>query len=116
MTCGACSRKVPEGSRFCIYCGASLRAGSARSRAGEDLHLPILYAMVVALVIAVVFPPWESPAGEPPEFLGFHFILDVPTSTRGGTGIVSRLLLTVEVMTIGVAGLYFAWLFRGKGR
>jgi hypothetical protein len=72
--------------------------------------------MAVLLVLAVLFPPWEAPPGTPPEFLGFHFVLDAPASPSGGpgTGVISRLLLTVEVVTVAVGGLYFSWLFRKK--
>jgi len=115
MQCPSCGHRMEPEARFCNHCGAALR-GRSDGHAGEDLNLPILYVMVAVLIAALLVPPWESPAGEPAEFLGFHFILDAPSSARGGAGIVSRLLLTVEVTTIAVAGLYFSWLFRGKGR
>ena len=83
----------------------------------DDMNLPILYGMVAALIAAVLFPPWETPPGQPPAFLGFHFIL-VPSAGDGmaqeDAGVISRLLLTIELVTIAVAGLYFAWLFRKK--
>ena len=81
------------------------------------MNLPILYGMVAGLIAAVLFPPWETPPGQPPAFLGFHFILTPPASggmAQGDAGVISRLLLTIELVTIAVAGLYFAWLFRKK--
>lgn len=83
----------------------------------DDMNLPILYGMVAGLIAAVLFPPWETLPGQPPAFLGFHFILS-PSASDGmaqeGAGVISRLLLTIELVTIAVAGLYFAWLFRKK--
>jgi hypothetical protein len=66
--------------------------------------------MVAALVLAVLFPPWETPPTEQPEFLGIHFILTPPTPDA----IVSRMLLTIELVTITIAGLYGSFLFRRK--
>lgn len=80
------------------------------------MNLPILYGMVASLILALLFPPWETPPGLPPAFLGFHFFWDPPASSEGGaTAVVSRLLLTIELVTIAVAGLYFSWLFRDRG-
>ena len=79
------------------------------------MSLPILYVMVALLGLALLFPPFESPPGQPPEFLGFHFLLGPPDSGTAGSGVVSRLLLTIELVTIAVAGLYLSWLFRKKG-
>jgi hypothetical protein len=79
------------------------------------MSLPALYFMVTGLVLALLFPPWETPPGQPPEFLGFHFILSPPDSGTAGSGVVSHLLLTIELVTIAVAGLYFSWLLRKKG-
>lgn len=77
------------------------------------MSLPILYAMVAALILALLFPPWEAPPGLPPAFLGFHFFWDPPAPLEGDAmPVVSRFLLTIELVTIAVAGLYFAWLFR----
>nr|MBI3614241.1 hypothetical protein [Nitrospirota bacterium] len=75
------------------------------------MNLPVLYAMVALLILAGLFPPWETPPGHPPEFLGFHFIL---SGTEASGGVVSRLLLTIELVTIAVAGLYGSWLLRKK--
>jgi hypothetical protein len=66
--------------------------------------------MVAALVLAFLFPPWETPLPQEPEFLGLHFVLSPPTSDA----IVSRLLLTIELVTIAIAGLYASFLFRSK--
>lgn len=82
-------------------------------RGHEELNLSILYGMVLFLILAIIVPPWETPPGQPPEFLGFHFILSPPPA-GSASGIISRLLLTIELVTIGVAGLYFSWLFRRK--
>ena len=79
------------------------------------MNMTVLFVMVAALILAVVFPPWETPPGRPPEFLGFHFILNPPQAgANEGSGIISRLLITIELVTIAVAGLYFSWLFRKK--
>jgi hypothetical protein len=83
----------------------------------DDMNLPILYAMAAGLIVAGLCPPWETPPGRPPEFLGFHFILNPPESNGGAqhdAGVISRLLLTIELVTIAVAGMYFSWLFRKK--
>jgi hypothetical protein len=82
-------------------------------REREEMNVSILYGMVAVLVLVLILPPWETPAGRTPEFLGFHFFLSPPDS-GSGTGVVSRMLLTVEVVTVAVAGLYFSWLFRRK--
>ncbi|MBM4133895.1 MAG: zinc ribbon domain-containing protein [Nitrospira sp.] len=118
MNCPACGQALPPTSRFCIGCGKPV-AGPfvtpdriARTRLeAEDMNLPALYAMAALLILAGLFPPWESQPGHPPEFLGFHFILSGKAVTGG---IVSRLLLTIELVTIAVAGLYCAWLLRKK--
>jgi len=66
--------------------------------------------MVAMLVLAILFPPWETPSSKAPEFLGLHFILSPPTPDA----IMSRLLLTIELVTIAIAGLYGSFLFRHK--
>jgi hypothetical protein len=66
--------------------------------------------MVAVLVLAGLFPPWETPADQSPEFLGFHFVLAPPTSDAA----VSRMLLTIELTTITIAGLYAALLLRKR--
>ena len=116
MRCQTCRHDVSEGSRFCTYCGTAVGLSRPVDRQTEEMNLPVLYGMALFLVLAVLFPPWETPPGTPPEFLGFHFILDAPASLSGGParGVISRILLTVEVVTVAVGGLYFAWLFRKK--
>ena len=66
--------------------------------------------MVVVLALALLFPPWETPPSLAPEFLGMHFIFSPPTPEA----IVSRLLLTIELVTIAIAGLYGSFLFRNR--
>lgn len=108
---------MPEINRFCTHCGqrldsthpaATTPGGPAPSP--EQLNINVLYAMVVALVLAVLFPPWETPPSQTPEFLGMHFLLSPPISDA----VVSRMLLTIELVTITIAGLYGAFLFRRK--
>lgn len=74
------------------------------------MNMPALYAMAGALVLALLFPPWEAPPGQPPEFLGFHFYWSPPEPDA----VVSRLILTIELTTIAMAGLYASWLLRKK--
>ncbi len=66
--------------------------------------------MIGLLILAVVIPPWETPPDQPPAFLGFGYLWTPPTPDA----VVSRMLLTIEVTTLGVAGLYCSWLFRKK--
>jgi hypothetical protein len=81
-----------------------------RATPPDQLNLPILYGMVVALVLALLFPPWETPPSQTPEFLGMHFILSPPSPEA----VVSRMLVTIELVTIAIAGMYGAFLFRNK--
>jgi hypothetical protein len=113
--CPACSRPQPEINRFCIQCGGQLGSNShvsatsrPNSSAPEQLNLSVLYGMVVVLILAVLFPPWETPPAQTPEFLGMYFILSPPAPEA----IVSRMLLTIELVTIAIAGMYGAFLFR----
>lgn len=76
------------------------------------MNIQVLYIMVAVLLAALVMPPWETPPGQTPEFLGFHFYWDPPEPDA----VVSRLLMTIELTTIGVAGLYFSWLLRKKSK
>ncbi len=119
QVCSSCKQSQPEINRFCIYCGQQLgatadaclpRRPSASPR--DDLNLSVLYGMVVVLILALLFPPWETPPDQPPEFLGLHFILSPPAPEA----VVSRMLLTIELVTIGIAGMYGAFLFRNKPR
>jgi len=110
MNCPACGHPLSPFSRFCTHCGRSVAAPSS---ATEDMNLPVLYAMVALLILAGLCPPWESAPGQPPEFLGFHFLVG-GADTSGG--VVSRLLLTIELVTIAAGGLYGSWLLRKKPR
>jgi hypothetical protein len=118
--CRFCGQDLEEAARFCIRCGKPVAASLLSPETGpetEEMSMPALYVMVAGLVLALLFPPWETPPGQPPEFLGFHFFLSPPDSgTTGstGSGVVSRLLLTIELVTIAVAGLYVSWLFRKR--
>ena len=46
----------------------------------------------------------------PPAYLGMHFILSPPEPEA----VVSRILQTVELVTLAIGGMYLAWLFREK--
>ena len=120
--CPSCRRELPEISRYCSQCGQRLHADSVEphptppapkapppSEPGQ-LNIEILYGMVATLALALLFPPWETPPSQAPEFLGLHFILSSPTEDA----VVSRLLLTIELVTIAIAGMYGAFLFRQK--
>ncbi|MDF0650363.1 MAG: hypothetical protein CV088_20230 [Nitrospira sp. LK70] len=116
--CPACSLSQPEINRFCIQCGRRLDGGSdspqdsqhPATSAADQLNLTVLYGMVGVLVLALVFPPWETPPTQTPEFLGLYFILSPPAPEA----VVSRMLLTIELVTIAIAGMYGAFLFRKK--
>ena len=119
-TCSFCGQELQESSRFCTRCGRAV-AGPAQSNRvatearperpdAEQMNLPMLYAMVGLLIVAVLFPPWETPPGQSPEFLGFNFIL----SPSEPDSVVSRLLITIELVTIAMAGIYLSWLFRKR--
>lgn len=113
--CPNCRRELPEIYRYCTACATPLD-GSARSNAAkpalaqEALNLHVLYGMAALLVLALLLPPWETPANQAPEFLGWHFILVPPTPDA----VVSQLLITIELVTIAIAGLYGAFLLRNK--
>ncbi len=117
QACPFCDRSQPEINRFCTQCGRRLdgtavRTSGAESRATppDQLNLSILYGMVVVLMLALLFPPWETPPSQTPEFLGMHFILSPPAPDA----VMSRMLLTIELVTIAIAGMYGAFLFRKK--
>ena len=117
QTCPLCDRSQAEINRFCIQCGRRLDGtaertfGSGpRATPADQLNLSILYGMVVVLILALLFPPWETPPSQTPEFLGMHFILIPPSPDA----VVSRMLLTIELVTIAIAGMYGGFLFRKK--
>jgi hypothetical protein len=117
QTCIACQRPQPEINRFCTHCGRQLDESAEAAPASPSdrpapgqLNIQVLYGMVAALVLAIVFPPWETPPDQQPEFLGMHFILSPPNPEA----VVSRMLQTIELVTITIAGLYGAFLFRQK--
>lgn len=114
-SCPSCHRELPEIYRYCTHCGSSLNADSPPSPKSQDdrpeaLNLQILYGMVAMLALALLFPPWETPPSQEPEFLGLHFFLSPPTPEA----VVSRLLMTIELVTIAIAGLYGSFLFRNR--
>ena len=115
--CPSCGRALPEINRYCTDCGAALEshipAAAAPTKirsATEQLNLNILYGMVTVLVVSLLMPPWESPPSQPAAFLGFHFILSPPQPDA----IVSRLLLTIELTTTAIAGLYLSFFFSSR--
>ncbi len=117
QTCPSCHQSLPEINRFCTQCGQRLAATASPSPAPapqpttpEQLNLNILYGMVGTLILAVLLPPWETPPTQPPEFLGFHSVLSPPTPEA----IISRMLLTIELTTITIGGLYGAFFFRRR--
>ena len=118
QVCPACSRSQPAINRFCIQCGRRLdglpdspsTSQHHTDATPDQLNLTVLYGMVVVLILAVLFPPWETPPTQTPEFLGMYFILSPPAPEA----VVSRMLLTIELVTIAIAGLYGAFLFRKK--
>ena len=113
--CPRCRKELPEIYRYCTECGNPLDASVVPSSPktalfAEALNLQVLYGMLAVLVLALLFPPWETPPTQAPEFLGLHFILAPPTADA----VVSRLLMTIELVTIAIAGLYGAFLFRQR--
>lgn len=115
QTCSGCRQAQPEINRFCTYCGRSFESGRREApESGADeraqLNIHVLYGMVALLILALLVPPWETPPEQPPEFLGMHFILSPPVPEA----VVSRMLLTIELVTIAIAGMYGAFLFRKK--
>ena len=109
-TCPSCRFGIPTGGRYCLRCGTKVDENEQERRAGEHLNIRILYIMVGILILAVFFPPWEAAPGEPPQFLGLSFILSPP---REGA-IVSRILQTIQLVSIATGGMYAAWFFRSK--
>jgi hypothetical protein len=116
-TCHTCQQALSDDHRYCIRCGRPQPPGSSPQARPpdrtevEEMNLTALYVMVGALVLALLFPPWETPPGQPPEFLGFHFYWSPPEPDA----VVSRMMMTIELTTIGIAGLYVSWLLRKRG-
>lgn len=115
--CPSCGRALPEISRYCTFCGAGVANDapatphpSATNQNKEQLNLRILYGMVTVLLLELLMPPWETPPAQPAAFLGFHFILSPPQADA----LVSRPLLTIELTTTAIAGLYLSFLFRSR--
>jgi len=113
QTCAACRQLQPEINRFCTHCGRCLDMEPGETPAAEpgapaQLNVYVLYGMVVMLILALLMPPWETPPDQQPEFLGLHFILSPPIPEA----VVSRMLLTIELVTIAIAGMYAAFVFR----
>ena len=109
--CPSCGYGLTLNGRFCPKCGTRADRKSEAEPKQEALNLRILYVMVGLLILAVLFPPWQSPPDQTLEFLGFHFILSPPSEGA----LRSPILHTIQLFTIAVAGLYFSWAFRGKG-
>jgi hypothetical protein len=109
--CSSCGYALTLNGRFCPKCGTRADRKSEAEPTQESLNLRILYIMVGLLILAVLFPPWQTPLDQPPEFLGFHFILSPPSVGA----LRSPILHTIQLFTIAVAGLYFSWAYRGKG-
>ncbi len=108
-SCPACGQSLPSHVRLCPNCGKPLSSDSLYAeRVKEILNLRILYIMVGLLIMAVLFPPWEAAPGEPPAYLGMHFFMSRPEPGA----VISRLLQSIELVTIAIAGMYFSWLFR----
>ena len=115
--CPGCQRTLPEINRFCTHCGQRLDGNPAGTPSSspaaslpEQLNLNMLYGMVAILMLALLFPPWETPPAQAPEFLGLHFFLSPPTPDA----VVSRMLLTIELVTLAIAGLYGSFLLRKR--
>lgn len=108
--CPSCGYELPLEGRFCPKCGNRVARQPMPEAKQEQLNIRILYIMVGLLILAVLFPPWQTPPDQPPEFLGFHFILSPPLEGAQR----SPILQTIQLFTIAVAGLYFSWVFREK--
>jgi hypothetical protein len=123
-SCGACGQELADQARFCIRCGRYVYGEEPRaarpvttpepqippSRAAETMNVTVLYVMIAGLALAALFPPWEDAPGQPPRFLGFHFLFAPPEPDA----VVSRMLIMIELTTIAVAGFYLSWFFRNK--
>lgn len=112
-SCSSCGHELTLRGRYCPKCGtrADRKAEAESELPKEPLNLQVLYIMVGLLVLGVLFPPWQTPLDQTPEFLGFHFIFSPPSEDA----LRSPILHTIQLFTIAVAGLYFSWVYRGKG-
>ena len=108
--CSSCGYGLPLKGRFCPKCGNRADKKFEAEPKQKMLNLQILYVMVGALILSVLFPPWQTPPDQALEFLGFHFILSPPSEGAQR----SPALQTIQLFAIAVAGLYFSWLYRGK--
>jgi len=108
--CPSCGYNLPLNGRYCPKCGSRADRKHVEESKQEPLNLRILYIMVGLLILAVLFPPWQTPLEQTPEFLGFHFITSPPMEGAQR----SPILQNIQLFTIAVAGLYFSWAFRGK--
>ncbi|MGD9852067.1 MAG: hypothetical protein AB7T38_12435 [Nitrospirales bacterium] len=108
--CPSCGYDMDARGRFCPKCGSRADKSPDPAVPEESLNLRILYIMVGSLIVAVLFPPWQTPPDQPLEFLGFHFILSPPIEGAQR----SPVLQTIQLFTIAVAGLYFSWMFRSR--
>ncbi len=112
-SCPACKQRLALHVRVCTNCGRRVPSGSLYAeRAKETLNIKILYIMVGLLIWAVLIPPWEAAPGEPPAYLGIHFI----TSPPEPGAVISKMLQTIELVTIAIGGMYLSWLFRERPR
>lgn len=114
--CATCGQDLADEHRYCTRCGRPQPPAPSQPEAPaggpeiEELNITVLYVMVGALILALLFPPWETPPGQPPEFLGIHFYWSPPEPDA----VVSRMMMTIELATIGIAGLYLSWMLRKK--
>jgi hypothetical protein len=109
--CPTCRQAVPLHVQVCPNCGKRIPGASLYAeRSKETLNIRILYIMVGLLILAVLCPPWEAGPGEPPAYLGMHFIQSPPEPGA----VISKMLQSIELVTIAVGGMYLAWLFREK--
>lgn len=112
-SCPACHQRITRNVKVCPSCGRRIPGGSLYAeRAKETLNIQILYIMVSLLILAVLFPPWEAAPGEPLAYLGMHFIQSPPQPGA----VISKLLQSIELVTIAIGGMYFSWLFRERPR
>ena len=107
------AERLPEMSRYCSQGGESARRRRRRrsppppprppkTSGPGQLKVEMLYGMVAMLSLAIIFPPGKPrrPGSGIPR-PAFHLHAPPPDA------IVSRLLLTIELVTIAIAGLYW---------